>query len=202
MTKSIHSRVSALLRFSFPRSSGNSMFSYTSSTGMRLNDWKMKPRVLWRRAVSCLSLSELVSVPLILTTPEVGVSMQPIIFRMVDLPEPDGPVIEMNSPFSTAKETPRTACTSVFPKGYTFVTSISSTTACRSPSTVRPPGICRSLTVATLSTPIFLVAHLQLARPVCSSRHCVPERRHCLGRERGHDQDSPLHEGFSSMLLP
>ena len=25
------------------------MFSYTSSTGMRLKDWKMKPRVLWRK---------------------------------------------------------------------------------------------------------------------------------------------------------
>ena len=30
------------------------MFSYTESTGMRLKDWKMKPRVSWRSVVSCL----------------------------------------------------------------------------------------------------------------------------------------------------
>src|SRR5690606_8158773 len=87
----------------------------------------MNPKTWCRRAVSCLSLSRLVSTPLILTMPDVGVSMHPIMLRIVDLPDPEGPVIEMNSPFSTVKETPRTACTSVFPKGYTLVTSTSST---------------------------------------------------------------------------
>src|SRR5690606_25968132 len=51
----------------------------------------------------CLSLSRLVSTPLILTMPDVGVSMHPIMLRMVDLPDPEGPVIEMNSPFSYRK---------------------------------------------------------------------------------------------------
>src|SRR5690606_33767933 len=70
------------------------------------------------------------SVPAILTTPDVGLSMQPIMFKIVDLPDPDGPVMEMKSPFSTLNDTPRTACTCVFPSGYTLFTSISSTMTC------------------------------------------------------------------------
>ncbi len=53
-----------------------------------------------------------VGLPSISTTPEVGGSMQPIMLRMVDLPEPDGPAMEMKSPFSMAKVTPFTASTS------------------------------------------------------------------------------------------
>ena len=49
--------------------------------------------------------------------PEVGVSMQPIRLRIVDLPEPDGPAIETKSPFSMAKLTPRTASTLTLPRG-------------------------------------------------------------------------------------
>src|SRR5690606_31527648 len=109
----------------------------------------MNPKTLCRRAVSCLSLSRLVSTPLILTMPDVGVSMHPIMLRMVDLPEPEGPVIEMNSPFSIVKETPRTACTSVFPRGYTLVTSTSSTTISWS-FTMSPPAFIQQRRITKL----------------------------------------------------
>ena len=36
--------------------------------------------------------------------------------RSVDLPEPDGPAIAMNSPGSTASDTPRSAATVVRPR--------------------------------------------------------------------------------------
>jgi hypothetical protein len=37
--------------------------------------------------------------------------MRPIMLRIVDFPEPDGPAMEMNSPFSMLKLTPFTAST-------------------------------------------------------------------------------------------
>ncbi|MDW8166738.1 MAG: hypothetical protein RMJ67_09545 [Elusimicrobiota bacterium] len=38
-------------------------------------------------------------IPSIMTSPSVGLSRQPIICKKVDFPEPDGPVIAINSPF-------------------------------------------------------------------------------------------------------
>lgn len=49
--------------------------------------------------------------PLINTFPEVGLSRAPIMFNRVDLPLPDGPTIEINSPFFTSKLTSSTATT-------------------------------------------------------------------------------------------
>ena len=37
--------------------------------------------------------------------------------KSLDLPEPEGPEIAANSPFSILKETPFTASTSCFPRG-------------------------------------------------------------------------------------
>ena len=100
-----------------PSSSGNSTFSYTLSTGTRLNDWKMKPMWAWRRLVRSRSFRLPVSWPFTVTVPAVGVSMQPIRLRMVVLPEPDGPAMEMNSPSSMVIDTPRTAATVTLPSG-------------------------------------------------------------------------------------
>ena len=52
-----------------------------------------------------------------ISSPEVGVSINPIILSVVDFPEPDGPEIETNSPLSIEKLIPFTASTKTFPKG-------------------------------------------------------------------------------------
>ena len=38
-----------------------------------------------------------------------------MMWNSVDLPEPDGPMMERNSPFSTLRSTPRSAGTSTLP---------------------------------------------------------------------------------------
>ena len=43
--------------------------------------------------------------------PLFGLSRQPIRFMNVDLPEPDGPITETNSPRSMASDTPSSART-------------------------------------------------------------------------------------------
>src|SRR5258708_10515534 len=48
--------------------------------------------------------------------PEVGVSRQPRICIRVDLPEPEGPMMETNSPRPMATSTPRSACTAFSPE--------------------------------------------------------------------------------------
>ena len=58
-----------------------------------------------------------ISRPPIWTLPSVAKSMQPITFKSVVLPEPEGPTMLMNSPDSTVTSTPRKALTSVSPKG-------------------------------------------------------------------------------------
>jgi hypothetical protein len=48
--------------------------------------------------------------------PLVGRSRQPMMFISVDLPEPDGPMMAMNSPSSTTIEMPSSARTSTSPR--------------------------------------------------------------------------------------
>ena len=43
--------------------------------------------------------------------------MQPIRFKMVDLPDPEGPEIDAKSPFSMSRVIPLSACTWVAPRG-------------------------------------------------------------------------------------
>src|SRR5262249_39385887 len=57
-----------------------------------------------------------------MTVPEVGVSRQPIMFKTVVLPLPDGPTMAKNSPCATARLTPRSASTATFPSRYCFQT--------------------------------------------------------------------------------
>jgi hypothetical protein len=74
------------------------MFSARSSVGSRLNDWKMKPIRSRRSRVSALSLSEVISVSPRYTSPDVGRSRPARTCSSVDLPEPEGPMIAVNSP--------------------------------------------------------------------------------------------------------
>ena len=52
------------------------------------------------------SSNSLTILPLSSYEPEVGESKQPIIFIRVVFPEPDGPIIEINSPLLIEKLTP------------------------------------------------------------------------------------------------
>src|SRR4026209_2465221 len=60
------------------------------------------------------------SVPSTSTCPELGVSTPPRTRSRVDLPEPEGPTMATNSPFSTLKLTPSMALICVSPFPYTF----------------------------------------------------------------------------------
>src|SRR6476661_1425066 len=51
------------------------------------------------------SFNEKISIPLMKTLPEVGLSRAPKIFINVVFPLPDGPTIDINSPFFTEKLT-------------------------------------------------------------------------------------------------
>ena len=91
------------------------MFSCAVSIGSRLKNWKMKPTLSRRRRVSFLSSSPTISVPSILTEPEVGVSSPARMCMNVDFPEPDGPMIAENCPRGNSAETPRSASTTASP---------------------------------------------------------------------------------------
>src|SRR5262249_6866462 len=116
-------------------SSGYSTFSYAVSTGMRLNVWKTNPSLRARRSARRPADSVATGSPSIWTSPDVGVSRQPMRFSSVVLPLPDGPAIARNSPRSTVRETPASAVTVVLPRRYVLVTSANATGL----ATVLPP---------------------------------------------------------------
>ena len=80
---------------------GSATFSVTSSSGIRLNDWKTKPVRSRRSVVASSSLSRLIVAPSRTISPEVGRSSPPRSWSSVDLPEPDGPIRATNSPSAT-----------------------------------------------------------------------------------------------------
>src|SRR3712207_7826727 len=58
---------------------------------------------LFRSSESLASSSRKISCPFMNTFPEVGLSRAPMMFKRVDLPLPDGPTIETNSPLFISK---------------------------------------------------------------------------------------------------
>ena len=97
----------------FPaRSSGSRMFSLAVRVGTRLNAWKTKPMRSRRRLVSALSFSLPSAVPSTTASPEVGVSSAARQCISVDLPDPEGPMMAVNSPFIRSTVTPSRARTS------------------------------------------------------------------------------------------
>ena len=66
----------------------------------------MKPTFSRRRRVRPISFKSVVETPSSKTRPEVGKSMAPARFSMVDLPHPLRPTKAMNSPACTLSETP------------------------------------------------------------------------------------------------
>src|SRR5207237_102291 len=67
-----------------------------------------------------------------------GLSSAPSTFIKVLLPEPDGPMMATISPSCTTNDTPRSACTSISPILYVFVTSLISIICLPSQSTWQP----------------------------------------------------------------
>ena len=92
----------------------SSTLSRAVRRGMRLKNWKTNP-ILSLISASWLSLSLLMSIPSMRRVPAVGLSRAPMRFSMVDLPLPEGPRMEMKSPASTLRLTPRRASTGTLP---------------------------------------------------------------------------------------
>jgi hypothetical protein len=95
--------------------SGRVMFSSAVSIGSRLKNWKTNPTFRRRSFVSSVSFSLEIGMPAIETSPVVGWSSPAMMCMSVDLPEPDGPMIETSSALATSSVTPRSASTAVSP---------------------------------------------------------------------------------------
>jgi hypothetical protein len=106
--------------FFLPNVSGSVMFSYALRVGIRLNAWKMKPIFSRRSSVSCLSLRVDRSVSPMNTLPLVSPSRPAMQCIRVDFPEPLGPMMAVNLPFSKLTSTPSSARTSLSPDPYTL----------------------------------------------------------------------------------
>ncbi len=94
---------------------GSVMFSMAVSVGSRLKAWKMKPILSRRSWVRCLSLRVDSSVSPIRTEPEEKESRPATQCMSVDLPEPEGPMMAVNSPCRKSTVTWSSATTWVSP---------------------------------------------------------------------------------------
>ena len=91
------------------------MFSSAVRVGSRLKDWKTNPSRSRRRIVRSRSESEARSVLPMYTCPLVSVSRPAMQCSNVDLPDPDGPMIAVNSPAGSSSVTSSSAVTTVSP---------------------------------------------------------------------------------------
>lgn len=93
--------------FTPAKASGSSIFSRTVNDGMRLKDWNTNPMCFnlnWEDSSSFIFEE---SFPRIITFPLVGGSINPIILRRVDFPDPDFPLVDIKPPIYTSRFTPR-----------------------------------------------------------------------------------------------
>ena len=97
-TDSTSSSKNAGSGFSPAIASGSRMFSSAFSIGSRLKNWKTKPMCSRRSLVRSESSSVVISLPAIVTDPEVGLSRPARMCIRVDLPEPDGPMTAVSFP--------------------------------------------------------------------------------------------------------
>ena len=91
------------------------MFSRALSVGTRLNAWKTKPSLSRLSSVRSRSDIAVMSSPSMKTFPDVSVSSPAMQCIRVDFPDPDGPIIAVNSPAPNAASTPSRARTSASP---------------------------------------------------------------------------------------
>ena len=95
--------------------SGSSTFSAALRRASRLKFWKMKPIFWLRRRLMATSSNSVTGVPSSSYWPLVGLSNMPMMFRRVDLPQPDEPNTDMKSPPDTSRSTPRSTGSSTPP---------------------------------------------------------------------------------------
>src|SRR3989338_2703353 len=74
------------------------MFSATVKLFIKLNCWKTKPTTLFLILEISSSVSFAMFLPSKIISPLVGLSRRPMICINVDLPDPDEPIMPMNSP--------------------------------------------------------------------------------------------------------
>src|SRR5712671_6434000 len=92
-----------------PSRAGTATLSAAVRFDNRLGNWKMKPTWRERKVARSLSGSVHTSVPSSSSLPSVGLVRAPSIAISVDLPEPDRPTIDTNSPAFSSRLAPRTA---------------------------------------------------------------------------------------------
>ena len=94
---------------------GSVMFSIALSVGTRLKAWKMNPTRSRRSSVRSFSFSDDSSTSPMYTWPDVTSSSPAEQCMSVDFPEPDGPMMAVNRPFSKLTLTSSRARTSLSP---------------------------------------------------------------------------------------
>ncbi|KYF92171.1 hypothetical protein BE20_12435 [Sorangium cellulosum] len=94
---------------------GSSTLARALSRGRRLNDWKTNPILRLRSRASSTSSSSSTGSSSRRYRPAVGRSSVPMTFSVVDLPDPEAPMMATISPRESSRETPRSACTSTSP---------------------------------------------------------------------------------------
>ena len=94
---------------------GRPMLARALSVGTRLNDWNTMPIRSRRSTVRSWSSRVDSSWSPMKAEPEVSESRPAVQCSSVDLPDPDGPMMAVNSPVGNATVTPSRARTSVTP---------------------------------------------------------------------------------------
>src|SRR5712691_7323635 len=92
-----------------PSGSGTATLSTAVRFESRLGNWKTKPTWRQRKVANSVSERAQTSAPSSDSLPWVGLVKAPSIAIRVDLPEPDRPTIETNSPAASSRLAPRTA---------------------------------------------------------------------------------------------
>src|SRR5258708_24177908 len=144
----------------------------------------------WRRAANWLSVILEVSRPAISTVPLVGRSRPPMMFSSVDLPEPEGPIRQTNSPRCTSRLTFTRALTISSPSLCSFQVSVTLTTGAPEGATLSEAG---SVTVIG-STPFFVSGSVRAEGLDRGAVHRAPDGHHA-GDDRGDDGDRHRDDG-------
>src|SRR6185437_8137673 len=138
--------------------------------------------VSWRKAANWLSVIFDVSRPAISTVPLVGRSRPPMMFSSVDLPEPEGPIWQTNSPGCTSRLTFTSARTISSPSLCSFQASVTLTTGAPGTATLSEAD-----SVTVIGSPAFSVSRSTCAEGLDRGAvHRAPDRHHA-GDDRGDD---------------
>src|SRR5690348_2759295 len=138
----------------------------------------MKPMVSCRRDANWLSVIFEVSRPAISTVPLVGRSRPPMTFSSVDLPEPEGPIRQTNSPGRTSRLTFTSALTISSPSLCSFQASVTLTTGVSGDAT---------LSVTVIGSPAFSVPRSTRAQGLDRGAVYRTPDGHHAGDDRGDD---------------